>query len=54
MVWGSGYIMGGKVIGGESMMLLGAIGAGSSLVTWRRTHGVVMGTTVRVGSLGIS
>ena len=53
MAWGSGYIMNGKVIGGESMTLLGAIGTGSSLVIWRSTHGVVMGTTVRVGSCGI-
>ena len=39
MAWGSGYIMNGKVIGGESMALLGAIGAVSSLVTWRSSHG---------------
>lgn len=47
------FIMNGKAIGGESMTLLGAIGTGSSLVIWRSTHGVVMGTTVRVGSCGI-
>lgn len=35
------------------MKLLGAIGAGSSLVKWRSIHGVAMGTTVRVGSCGI-
>ena len=53
MAWGSGYTMNGKVIGGESMALLGAIGAVSSLVTWRSSHGVVMGSTVRVGNCGI-
>lgn len=35
------------------MQLLGAIGAGSSLVTWRSIHGVALGTTARVDSCGI-